>query len=176
MMRARIPVLIVSGPVGVGKTSVVHEMFDQLSNRDISHAVIDLDGLSICWPVGENDPFNERMAMRNLAAIWSNFAAAGVDRAIIARVVESRADLAEYEQAIRGAEIQVCQLTAEVAVLRERVGRREVGSSYEPLVCRAAELAESLERSGAADFAVQTDGRPLADIAIEALVKAGWLD
>jgi hypothetical protein len=26
----RVPVLIISGPVGVGKTSVAHEMFDQL--------------------------------------------------------------------------------------------------------------------------------------------------
>jgi len=176
MSRVRVPVLIVSGPVGVGKTSVAHEMFDQLFGRDITHAVIDLDSLDTCWPFGEGDPFNEQMAMRNLAAIWSNFATAGVDRAVIARVVESRRDLAAYEQAIPGAEIGVCQLTAEVPTLRERLGRREAGSSYKFLVNRAAELAESLERFGPADFVVQTGRRPLADIAIEALAKAGWLD
>lgn len=176
MTPARIPVLIVSGPVGVGKTSVAHEMFDLLSDHHIAHAVIDLDSLGICWPFGEGDPFNERMAMCNLAAVWSNFAGAGAGRAVIARVVESRADLAAYEQAIPGAEIQVCRLVADVSVLRERVGRREVGSSYESLVRRAAVLAESLERSGPTDFTVQTDGRPVTDIALEALTKAGWLE
>ncbi len=168
-------VLIISGPVGVGKTSVAHEMFDLLSERDIAHAVIDLDALGISWPFGEGDPYNERMAIRNLAAIWANFAASGVDRAVIARVVEDRADLAAYEQAIPGAEILVCRLTAGVDVLRERVGRRELGSSYETLVRRSAELAESLERSGPTDFTVRTDGRELSEIAREALTKAGWI-
>jgi hypothetical protein len=171
----RVPVLIVSGPVGVGKTSVAQEMFDQLIDRNIAHAVIDLDALGICWPFGEGDPFNERMAMRNLAAVWANFAASGVNRAIIARVIESRADLAPYEDAIPGADIRVCRLTAKVEALRERVGRREVGSSYDSLVRRAAELAESLERSGPTDFTVQTDDRKLADIALEVLTKADWL-
>jgi GTPase SAR1 family protein len=168
-------VLIISGPVGVGKTSVAHEMFDHLSERDIAHAVIDLDALGISWPFGEGDPYNERMAMRNLAAIWANFAASGVDRAVIARVVEEEADLAAYEQAIPGAEIQVCRLTAAVDVLRERVGRRELGSSYESLVRRSAELAESLERSGPTDFTVGTDGRELTEIALEVLTKARWI-
>jgi cytidylate kinase len=168
-------VLIISGPVGVGKTSVAHEMFDHLSERDIAHAVIDLDALGISWPFGAGDPYNERMAMRNLAAIWANFAASGVDRAVIARVVEEEADLAVYEQAIPGAEIQVCRLTASVDVLRERVGRRELGSSYESLVRRSAELAESLERSGPTDFTVETDNRELPEIALEVLTKAGWI-
>ena len=52
----RVPVLVLSGPVGVGKTTVAHEMFDQLSGRDVAHAVVDLDALGICWPYGEGDP------------------------------------------------------------------------------------------------------------------------
>jgi hypothetical protein len=170
-----VPVLIVSGPVGVGKSSVAHEMFDQLIDRDIAHAVIDLDAFGISWPYGEGDPYNERTALRNLASVWANYAASGVDRAIIARVVEAKADLAAYEEAIPGAEIQVCRLVASVGVLRERVRRREVGSSYEVLVRRSVELAESLEESGPTDFVVETSGRELADIATEALVKAGWI-
>jgi hypothetical protein len=168
-------VLIISGPVGVGKTSVAHEMFDLLSDRDIAHAVIDLDALGISWPFGEGDPHNELMAMRNLKAIWANFAASGVDRAVIARVVEKAEDLTAYREAIPGAEIQVCRLTAGLDVLRERVGRRELGSSYENLVRRSAELAESLEQSGPTDFTIRTDDRELPEIALEALTKAGWL-
>ncbi|MEV6283288.1 hypothetical protein [Kribbella sp. NPDC051770] len=171
----RIPVLIVSGPVGVGKSSVAHEMFDQLIDRDIAHAVIDLDAFGISWPYAEGDPYNERMALRNLASVWANYAEAGIDRAIIARVVEAEADLAAYAEAIPGAEIVVCRLVAEDEVLRERVRRREAGSSYEGLVRRSVELAASLEQSGPTDFVVETSGRELAEIALEVLTKAGWI-
>jgi GTPase SAR1 family protein len=170
-----VPVLVLSGPVGVGKTTVAHEMFDQLSGRDVAHAVVDLDALGICWPYAEGDPFNERMALRNLAAVWANYAAAGVDRLIVARVVEAAEDLAGYAEAVPGAELQVCRLTAGNDALRERVKKREVGSSYEALVRRSVELAESLERSGPADFTVATDGRTVSEIADEVLRKAGWV-
>lgn len=175
MSSGSVSVLLVSGPVGVGKTSVAAEMFDQLAGRGIPHAVIDLDGLGICWPFGEGDRFNERMTMRNLAAIWANYAEAGIGRAVIARVVESRTELAAFRRAIPGAEIVVCRLVASVAVLRERVARREAGSSYESLVRRSVELADSLPRSDAADFTVSTDGRGVAEVAVEVLTRAGWL-
>ena len=41
---APVPVLIVTGTVGAGKTSVAGEMFSQLIARDVRHAVVDLDG------------------------------------------------------------------------------------------------------------------------------------
>lgn len=170
----RVRVLMISGPVGVGKTSVAHEMFDQLSERDIPHAVIDIDALGISWPFGDGDPYNNQMAMRNLAAVWSNFAAAGATHAVLPRVIESEADLAPYREAIPGADIQVCRLVATQETLRERITTRETGSSQEALLHRAIHLAESLETSPA-DFTIPTDGRTLPAIAKEALTNAGWL-
>lgn len=173
--QPRVSVLMISGPVGVGKTSVAHEMFDQLSERDIAHAVIDIDALGISWPFGDGDSFNNRMAMRNLAAVWANFAAAGATHAVLPRVIESEADLIPYRTAIPGADIQVCRLVATHNTLRDRVTNRETGSSQEALLHRAIYLADSLEQSAPTDFTVQTDNRPLPDIAQEALTKAGWL-
>ncbi|MEV5962019.1 hypothetical protein AB0L70_09665 [Kribbella sp. NPDC051952] len=167
-------VLIISGPVGVGKTSVAHEMFDQLSERDIPHAVIDIDALGISWPFGNGDPFNNQMAMRNLAAIWSNFAAAGATHAVLPRVIETEADLTPYRQAIPNATFQICRLTATPSTLRHRVTQREHGTSQEPLIARALHLAKSLEHSPTT-FTVDTTNRPLPAIAQEALTKAGWL-
>jgi gluconate kinase len=170
----RVRVLMISGPVGVGKTSVAHEMFDQLSDRDIPHAIIDIDALGISWPFADGDPYNNQMAMRNLAAIWSNFAAAGATHAVLPRVIESEADLAPYRDAIPGADIQICRLVATDETLRERITTRETGSSQEALLRRAVQLAESLEASPT-DFTIHTDGRALPAIAQEALAKAGWL-
>jgi hypothetical protein len=171
-----VPVLIVTGPVGVGKTSVAGEIFSQLIDRDVPHAVVDVDGLGLCWPFGDDDPFNNRMAMTNLAAVWQNYLAAGICRLVISRVVESRDELADYRRAIPGAVLQVCLLAASKPTLRERVARREAGSSLADLAHRAEELTDILASSDVADFTVETDGRALPDIAFEVLRKAGWLD
>ncbi|MBB5775980.1 hypothetical protein [Nonomuraea jabiensis] len=170
------PVLIISGPVGVGKTSVAGEIFDQLIARDISHAVIDLDNLGLCWPFGEEDPYNDRMAMRNLADVWRNYAAAGVERLVIARVVETRDELAAYRAAVPGADVVVCQLMADKQTLLGRVARREAGSSQEALARRAVELADSLAKSDVADIVVSTADRELTDIALEVLRTAHWIE
>lgn len=171
-----VPVLIVTGPVGVGKTSVAGEMFDQLIARDIPHALVDLDRLGLCWPFGEDDPFNQRMALKNLAAVWQNFSAAGASRLVIPQVVESRDELAGFCQAVPGAAIQVCLLVASKDTLQRRVAGREKGSSFESLVRRAHELADSLPRSEVADFVVETEDRQLSDIALEVLRRAHWLE
>lgn len=168
--------LIVTGPVGVGKTSVAGEILDQLMARDIPHAVVDLDGLGLCWPFGADDPFNQRMALTNLAAIWQNFSAAGASRLVIPRVLESRDELADFHQAVPGAAIQVCLLVASKDTLRQRVLSRETGSSLESLVRRAHQLAASLPSSDVADFVVGTENRRLPDIALEVLRRAHWLD
>ncbi len=31
----------------------------------------------MCWPFGAGNRFNQRMAIRNLSAMWRNFAEAG---------------------------------------------------------------------------------------------------
>lgn len=171
-----VPVLIVTGPVGVGKTSVAGEIFDQLTARDMPHAVVDLDRLGLCWPFGDHDPFNQRMALKNLAAMWENFSAAGADRLVIPQVIETRDELADYRRAVPGAAIQVCLLVASKDTLRRRVASRESGSSLASLVRRAHELADTLPGSDVADFVVETEDRRLPDIALEVLRKAQWLD
>jgi GTPase SAR1 family protein len=174
--RSSVPVLIVTGPVGVGKTSVAEEIFDQLAARDMPHAVVDLDGLGLCWPFGHDDPFNQQMAMANLAAVWQNYCAAGAARLVIARVVETRGELVDYRRAVPGAAIQVCLLAATKQTLRARVASRETGSSFESLAHRADELADVMANSDVADFTVETEDRALVDIALEVLRRAHWID
>jgi len=174
--RSSVPVLIITGPVGVGKTSVAEEIFDQLAARDMPQAVVDLDGLGLCWPSGDDDPFNQQMAVANLAAVWQNYRATGAARLVIARVVETRGELVDYRHAVPGAAIQVCLLAATKQALRARVASRETGSSFESLARRADELADVMANSEVADFTVETEDRALADIALEVLRKAHWID
>ena len=47
---AAVPVLALSGSVGVGKSTVLEEMHDVLAARAIPHACIELDALACSWP------------------------------------------------------------------------------------------------------------------------------
>ena len=72
-MTAPVPVLVITGPVGVGKSTIAAEAAWLLRQADVPHALVDLDRIEQCWPVPTDDPGNERVSHRNLACMWANF-------------------------------------------------------------------------------------------------------
>lgn len=170
---AVVPLLIISGTVGAGKTSVGGEVSEILAARQVPHAFLDLDALACSWP--EQGRFNEDLAFRNLASVWANFRAAGAERLVVAYVVESRDDLKKYEEAVPGAKVTVCRLVASLETREARLRAREVGSGLSWHLNRTVELENLLRDAAVEDFCVENDGRPLEAVALEVLRKAGWL-
>ncbi|WP_020574360.1 ATP-binding protein [Actinopolymorpha alba] len=168
-----VPFLILSGPPGVGKTTVSWEIFDQVVDRGGRPALVDLDLLGACWPVPADDPHNERLKALNLESVWQNFQRAGARCLVAAGVIENRDGLQMYGNAIPGAVPTLCRLTAADHELRSRiVGRgRERGDGIEKLHRRAIQLAHELEQNDCADFWVDTNDRSISDVA--GLVRAG---
>jgi adenylylsulfate kinase-like enzyme len=124
-MAAPVPVLLITGPVGVGKSTIAAEAAWLLRQADVPHALVDLDRIEQCWPVPADDPWNERVSHRNLACMWANFRQAGADRLILTRVLETRSLLRRVTKAVPGAQITVVRLRAPLAVLHQRVRSRE---------------------------------------------------
>src|SRR6266511_1749119 len=102
-------VIVITGSMGSGKTTVMAEASDLLAAAGVNHAAIDLDALGIAhvpegaWP---------DLAYRNLASIWENFARAGATNLLIAEAVESAEELDRIQSAIPDADIVVCRLRA----------------------------------------------------------------
>ena len=173
-MSTKVPVLVISGSLGSGKTTVLSEASDLLKEAGIAHAGIDLDYLSIMYP--KQGLHGERLMFANLAAVWPIYHAAGAQRLIIACVAEKRSELPQYREAVPGAEIVVCRLTAPIATMQERVRVREPGMFQAEGLLRSAELADILERTKAEDFTVDnSEGRSVTEVAHEMLLRAGWL-
>ncbi|MDO8751170.1 MAG: hypothetical protein Q7K03_08510 [Dehalococcoidia bacterium] len=173
-MSMRVPVLVISGSMGSGKTTVLSEASDLLAEASVPHAAIDLDWLSVMYP--RQGPFGQQLVFANLAAVWPVYAAAGAQRLLVARVVEDRSELAQYRRAVPGAEIVICRLTAPVATMQGRVRSRDPGMFQAQGVARSAELAGILERALVEDFTVENgDGRQVTAVAREVLSRAGWL-
>lgn len=166
--------LVLSGPVGVGKTTVAEEASNLLVEQGISHTLIDLDALAETYPRPADDPFHKELALRNLRDVWKNCRKAGSRNLIVPRVIEDRADLAAVARCIPRSRPVLCRLRADRDTLVARIRRRELGSGLAWHEARALELARTLDMTGPADFVVETDGRSVADIASEIVPRVDW--
>jgi len=170
-----VPTLLVTGPVGVGKTSVAFEMLEVLGERGLAHAFFDVDGLTYFHPKPAGDPFGERFALNALETLFPSLQEQGVDRLILARVLWERDSLSRYERAIPGAEITVVRLTAPLPVIQERIRGREIGAGLDWYLARAAELDTHWRANPVEDLLVETDQRSVRSLAEEILSSAGWI-
>jgi len=173
-MTAAVPVLVITGPVGVGKSTIANEAAWLLRQADVPHALVDLDRIEQCWPVPADDPWNERVSHRNLACMWANFRQAGADRLILVRVLEARSLLRRVAQAVPGAQITVVRLRASLSVLHERIRSREA-SDPSWFLGGATLTAEVFERAQVEDHLVDNENRPVTVVAQEVLHRVAWL-
>src|SRR5689334_1639059 len=117
--------LIITGSMGSGKTTVLAEASDILAIRHVPHAIIDLDALGTAHlPPGVNE---NNVMYRNLYSVWENYAALGLTRLLLARAIEDRAEVERCRSAVSGAETVICRLTASIATMQQRVQKRELG-------------------------------------------------
>ena len=87
-----IPVLVVTGPIGVGNSAVLYEADSLLIAAGSRHATVELEELGRCWfPAIERA--RAAFVYRNLAALWANFAAAGADRLLLSALAERQTDV-----------------------------------------------------------------------------------
>lgn len=170
-----VPVLVITGTVGVGKTTTGVAISDILDHQGIAHALIDQDMLRWSTPRPVDDPFNIAVGLRNLAAVWANYRDAGAERLILVDVVETGDELAGYHAAIPDATIQVVRLTALLPAILRRLEGRESEASLAWHQRRAPELIAIMDRNRVGDLQVDTEGRASSAIAHEILRRAGWI-
>jgi hypothetical protein len=166
-----VPVLLITGPVGVGKTTVAFEIMEVLERRGISHAFFDLDGLTYVYPKPPADRFGERFALDALGLLFPRLQHQGVERLILARVLWERESLDLYRRAIPNAEITVARLTAPLAVIEARIRRREAGSAVDWYVGRARELDAQWASQPVEDILIDTADRDVPSIAEEIVTR-----
>ncbi|SEG91506.1 Adenylylsulphate kinase [Nonomuraea solani] len=164
--------LLITGTVGVGKTSVADAAGDLFIDAGVPNAVIDLDRLRHCWPAPPDDPFHAALTMRNLSAVAANFLAAGAERLVLAGVIESRAERRRHEEVL-GVPLAVCRVHVELPEVHRRLrGRHVHDGGLDWHLARAGELAAVLDEARVEDYTVDgTHGTP-GEVAAQ--VIKGW--
>lgn len=169
--------LLITGTVGVGKTSVADLAGDLLADAGVPHAVMDLDRLCQSWPAPDDDPFNFRLLLRNLHALTAQYLDAGTQRFVLAGVAESAADRDAYRAAL-GMPLQVCRLFADLPAVHTRLRRRHEAdhdsASLPWHLERAGQLHQILDEAAVADFTVDTTEVPPSAVAARVLKTVGW--
>jgi hypothetical protein len=182
--------LLVCGPRGVGKSSVAFQVFLEVMGSGIKAGYVDLDQVSFCRPVPEDDPDNHRVKVRNLARIWSVYQQAGA-RCLVAAGEINGADVVDaYAAAVPELHLSVCYLDASADTIRERLFARGRGegpslpgdelrgkgvASLTRLAEEAARAAEDPKRWSMGHVRVVTDNQTVAEVAARARAElVGW--
>ncbi len=171
-MKSRIPVIVVTGPVGAGKSTVAPAISDLLERRNIRHAMIDQDHLRWVYPSPLGDRFAARLGFRNLTAIWPNIRETNPQCMIVANVVEDRESaLADYRRALPGTNVVIVRLDVPMPVILRRLEGRETETTIDWHRKRAPELQGIMERGKVEDVLIDVGERTPHDVALEILDK-----
>lgn len=169
-----VPALVLTGTIGVGKTTVAESASEFLHRAGRRHALMDLDWLGQLYPPAEpDDPYRLDLALANLASIVPNFVAAGATRFVVAATITSEAGASALRTALPGRSTVVL-LTASDGVVADRIRARDRGRLREDFLARTADLAAMIERAGIASAVVDNGLRAPEEVAAEVLEAVGW--
>lgn len=172
-MGAMESLLIITGTMGSGKSTVLGEASDILAQRNIAHAAIDLDALGLAHlPSAAR---NDGVMYRNLQSVCENYAAHGVTRLLLARALEGRGELDQCRSAVSATHTVVCRLVASIETMDQRVKLRELGISRRGYIARVAELNAILDRAQLENFTITNENLSVTEVAHELLLKTGWI-
>jgi hypothetical protein len=165
--------LIITGAMGAGKTRVLGEASDILTLHHVAHAAFDVDALGLAYLPAV--PRNDEVMYANLRSVCDNYASLGVTRFLLARALESRAELDVYRGIVLATNTVVCRLTASIETMERRVMERDSGISQREYVARVANLNVILDRARLEDFSIPGENRSITEVAHQMLVGAGWI-
>ena len=152
--------VLITGPPGSGKTSVLTALTDALSDDDVPHAALEVEAVVWTHPALDEEP-----RLRHVRVVCALLRKAGPDVLLVADTVETEDELARLIEAAGADEAFVVRLRAEPGTLAERIIGREPPqwSGLAALV----EHARAMAPVAGADLELSTEGRTAEDVAAE---------
>jgi len=154
--------VVITGPPGSGKTSVLTALVDALTDEDVAHAAIELETLAWTHPA-----LSDAVWLRHLEATCALYREAGHRLLLVAETLETDDDLTRLLDAVGAEERVLVRLEAQPATLVDRIIEREPASwsGLANLVEHTQVLAETMQTLRGVDLVVSTEGRRPEDVA-----------
>jgi dephospho-CoA kinase len=168
-MPLNVPVLVITGTVGAGKTVVGAEISRQLQASGVPHHWQDLDALTYTFPRPARDPRGLETMRSNLTFIWHGAIDRGAEVAVLAGRLENAEEIDLIRRAIPGAAITTVQIVAPKDQLATRLTNREVGIDHDWSLRESIELDQRIFAADFTDALIVHDSSRLPTIAAEVI-------
>src|SRR5258705_5528484 len=136
-------------------------------------AAMDVDWLG--W-ASSSSAIVDDLIGRNLGAVATNYAAAGIDRLVLSRAVVSTAALQTIHNALPDWELNVVRLTAHRATQERRLRSRDSGDELATHLGKIDDMNDRVESATPKAPVVENDDRAVRDVAVEVMRVAGWVE
>jgi adenylylsulfate kinase len=166
--------ILVTGTVGVGKTSVLIQIGEELELAAVPYAIVDLDWLAWLRPSEGSGASVQRVLAENLGYVANTFRGAGVERLVLAHAVRRLHEIEAIRDAVGSGSFTVVRLTASSDAIEARLEARDTGAQLAAHLAEAEGFAADAEGAGIGDLVISTDERPVSALALEVLERAGW--
>lgn len=156
--------LVLTGPPGAGKTSVLEALSDALTADDVRHAAVEVEALTSAHPPLADDQWG--MPVAAICGLYRRF---GYDLLLVTATVESAEDLRAVVAAVGADGHAVVRLEAEPDTLRQRIIEREpeTFTELDQLVAASARLSRVIAGLRGITLALSTESRRPAQIAAD---------
>lgn len=148
--------LVLIGPPGAGKSSVLEALSDALVVDDVRHAMVETEALTSAHP-----PLDDDQWLAPVGAVCGLYRRFGYGLLLVAATVEADEDLRALVDAVSADEHVVVRLEAEATTLRRRVIDREPEgwSGLDELVAASGRLAPVIAHLDGIALALSTEGQ-----------------
>ena len=176
MEMPTVPIAVVTGTIGVGKSTVAAAMSELLHERSIRHALIEVDSLGEVYPAPDpKDPYSNDLAMTILEHIWPVYLGARITRAVVTMTLENQQELEDLLTAMDSPPATVVRLTASEETRRQRIQAREFGNLRELFLEKTSEIEWKMDCFNLGDLTILNDERHPHETALEVLEQLKWL-
>ena len=162
--------VLIAGPYGTGKTSVLEEIAEICEERAIRYGAIDLDWLAWFDAGGGDHDAGVPVMLRNVEAVVANYHEAGVRRFALAGAMEPT-----DEGALRSTlamPLAVVRLTLPLDEIERRLSVSVTTGRQADIEIARHWIAEKRDE-GVGDVTIEND-RPVRDVALEIVTWLGW--
>lgn len=159
--------IVITGPVGVGKSTVMAALTQLLEDQDRACAGIDMDYLRWFYPKEPDDRFRTAVGYKHLAFMAASYRSLGIPVLVIADVVEHASGRQALADAMNGYDLHIVRLRVPMHLLAERLRQRESAETLPWYLHRAPELEQIMNDADIGDTIIEVGARTAQEVACE---------
>ncbi len=167
--------ILLTGTVGVGKTTVLTEIGEILDAAQEPYALVDLDWLAWIRPAEGSGATVTGVLGENLRHVAATFRSAGIRRIAVARAICDPGEVEAIRVALGASRLTVVRLTAAPPAIEDRLRARDRGAQLTEHLLEAHAFKAAAEAAGIGDVVLRTDEADPTAVARAAMAQAKWI-